>query len=424
MALRSTLATTLTVALIALAALPASADLVAPSGPSALRASADLQPADKEQEPPGPSELVESGVGIAATSLTASNFRLRASSYSSLIDDLDAALPNVSVSTVVNDGNRAAVSCAPAAANRVAAFCWNSGDNNVGYWWPQGVTSSADAYDAGTYEGKTVILVSWYDDGSDGIDRGARISFVNYASPSAPTYRHVLLVEPYQRSDGRVSFRPVNIHAGGIFWYGHYLYVASTNLGLRVFDMRHIWRTSTSNSRAIGWQSDGTYQAYGYKYVLPQVFTYSHSTVNGYAKLRFSFVSLDRTSTPDSIVIGEYGYPGNGTRLVRFQIDYTNRMLKTSSDGYARAVEAYDVSVTSMQGATAINGKYYLSTSDGSGNRGDLATFRPGGSVVMHYDTLPIGPEDLSYWGPKGQLWSVTEYPGSRSVFAVRASAY
>jgi hypothetical protein len=101
---------------------------------------------------------------------------------------------------------------------------------------------------------------------------------------------------------------------------------------------------------------------------------------------------------------------------VRFEIDYTNRMLKTSSDGYARAVEAYDVSVTSMQGATAINGKFYLSTSDGSGNPGDLATFLPGGSVVMHYDTLPIGPEDVSYWGPKDQLWSVTEYPGSRSV--------
>lgn len=42
----------------------------------------------------------------------------------------------------------------------------------------------------------------------------------------------------------------------------------------------------------------------------------------------------------------------------------------------------------------------------------------------MHYDALPIGPEDLSYWGPKGQLWSLSEYAGSRSVFAVRASAY
>ncbi|HEX5597996.1 MAG TPA: hypothetical protein VFX61_18570 [Micromonosporaceae bacterium] len=385
-------------------------------------AAAQAEPA--EQEPPGPSEAVDPPVSIAASALTASNFRLQASSYSPVIAALDARLPKASVAAVVDDGNRSATSCTPNAANRVAAFCWNSGDNNVAYWWPQGVTSSADAYDAAVYEGKTVILVSWYDDGSDGIDRGVRVSFVNYASPSAPTYRHVLLVEPYTRSDGRPSFRPINIHAGGIFWYGHYLYVASTNLGFRVFDVRHIWRTSTTDGAAIGWQSDGTYQAYGYKYVLPQAFTYSHSTAGGYSKLRFSFASLDRTSAPDSVIVGEYGYPGTGTRLVRFEIDYTNRMLKTSSDGYARAVQAYDVSVTSMQGATAINGKYYLSTSDGDANRGDLATFRPGGSVVMHYDTLPIGPEDVSYWGPKGQLWSVTEYPGSRSVFAIRAGAY
>lgn len=64
------------------------------------------------------------------------------------------------------------------------------------YWYPQGITTSADAYESGAYKGDTVILVNWYDDGSDGIDRGVRVSFVDYSTPSAPTYRHVLLVEP------------------------------------------------------------------------------------------------------------------------------------------------------------------------------------------------------------------------------------
>lgn len=360
----------------------------------------------------------------AATALTAANFRLHESAYSPLIDDLDAALPNVSVPTVVADGNRVATSCAPSAANRLAAFCWNSGDNTVTYWTPQGITTTADAYDAGTYEGATAILVSWYDDGTDGVDRGVRISFVDYATPAAPTYRHVLLVEPYTRTDGAVSFRAVNIHAGGMFWYGHYLYVASTSSGLRVFDLRHLWQASTANDAAIGLQPDGSYQAYGYKYVLPQVLAYARSTTGGYANLTFSFASLDRTSTPDSVIVGEYAYPGDGTRLVRFPIDYTTRLLTASSDGYVHGSAAYDVSVTSMQGAIAINGRYYLSTSDGDGNRGDLATFTPGGSVVMHTDTLPIGPEDLSYWRDKDQLWSLSEYAGSRSVFAVRASVY
>lgn len=360
----------------------------------------------------------------AATTLPATNFRLKATAYSGLIDDLDAALPNVSVPTVVGDGNRAATSCSPAAANRVAAFCWNSGDDDVAYWMPQGITTTADAYGEATYEGSTAVLVSWYDNGTDGIDRGIRVSFVDYATPSAPTYRHVLLVEPYTTSAGQASFRPINLHAGGMFWYGHYLYVASTSSGFRVFDLRHLWQTSTSDGSAIGRQADGSYQAYGYKYVLPQVFAYNQSTTNGHAPIRFSFASLDRTSTPDSVVVGEYANPGAGSRLFRFPIDYTTRMLTTASDGYARASEAYEVSVQSMQGATAVNGKFYLSTSDGSGNAGDLATFKPGGAVVMHYDVLPIGPEDLSYWPAKGQLWSLTEYAGSRSVFAVRASAY
>lgn len=377
------------------------------------------------EEPTARSELVDGdNLTTTASALTPSNFRLKASGYSPLVDDLDAKLPNVSVATVVADGNRSATACSPSAAYRVASFCWNSGDNTVTYWIPQGVTTSADAYESGVYEGTTTILVSWHDDGSSGIDRGVRVSFVDYSTPSAPTYRHVLLVEPYTQTDGQVSYRAVKVHAGGIFWYGYHLYVADTYSGFRVFDMRHIWQANSSDSGAIGLQSDGSYQAYGYKYVLPQVITYTDSPVDDSSALRYSFASLDRTSSPDSVIVGEYAYPGTGTRLVRFPIDYTDRMFREGSDGYVRATEAYDVSVTSMQGATAINGKFYLSTSDSDDNKGDLATYRPGSSVTYHYDTLPIGPEDLSYWAARDQLWSVTEYAGSRSVFAVRASAY
>lgn len=385
--------------------------------------------ADPVRPGPGPTPVnavgaVNADVGINADLLVAGNFRLQASPVNDLIDDLDARLPIVGVPTVLTDTNRYATSCTPDTEHLLASFCWDLADDIAPYWFPQGITTSADAEADGTYQGSAAILVSWYDNGTDGVNRGVRVSFIDRSTTGTPTYRHVLLVEPYQRADGQPSFRPIDIHAGGIFWYGYYLYVASTNSGFRVFDMRHIWRVSTTDGTAIGLQSDGTFAAYGYKYVLPQVFQYTRSTTGGYANLTFSFVALDRTSTPDSVIVGEYAYPGDGTRLVRFPIDYTDRMLAESSDGYVHGTEAYDVSVTSMQGATAINGKFYLSTSDGSGNRGDLATFTPGGAVVMHYDTLPIGPEDLSYWGPKGQLWSLTEHPGSRSVFAVRASAY
>jgi hypothetical protein len=77
-----------------------------------------------------------------------------------------------------------------------------------------------------------------------------------------------------------------------------------------------------------------------------------------------------------------------------------------------------------MQGVAGISGRFYLSTSDSDTNPGDLGVFLPGNEVVFHDDVLPIGPEDLSYRAAGDELWSVTEYAGNRSVFAIRASAY
>jgi hypothetical protein len=94
-------------------------------------------------------------------------------------------------------------------------------------WYPQGITTSADASADGQDEGKTVIRTSWYYSGS-GDNKGVRVSFVDYANPSAPRYRHVLLVEPYTDATGNPNFRAVPMPAGGIVWYGHYLYVADT----------------------------------------------------------------------------------------------------------------------------------------------------------------------------------------------------
>ena len=32
---------------------------------------------------------------------------------------------------------------------------------------------------------------------------------------------------------------------------------------------------------------------------------------------------------------------------------------------------------------------------------------------------LPVGPEDITYWPARDQLWSLSEYPGARYVFAM-----
>ncbi|GIG00856.1 hypothetical protein [Catellatospora citrea] len=362
----------------------------------------------------------------ASIDRTAFKLRRRAGSYATAIAGLDAALPNVSVQHVLDDGNRAATRItagegAGLVTNFAAGFHFESGDDNTAEWIPQGITTSSDALDAGVYEDRKAVLVSWYSTGVDG-QKGVRVSFVNRTDPLAPVYRHVLLVEPYT-SGGVHSYRPVTIHAGGIAWYGHHLYVVDTSNGLRVFDLNHLWQVSSTVSTACGRQSDGSYQAFGYKYVLPQSLAYDQV---GSGALRFSFISLDRTTAPDSFLVGEYGNPGTGTRLVRWGVDYTDRELvhDSGSTTDATASWAYRVDVTSMQGALSLNGKYFLSTSDGDSNDGDLGTWTPGGSVVMHYDTLPVGTEDFTYRSNTDELWTVSEYAGRRMAISVKAGAF
>jgi hypothetical protein len=207
-----------------------------------------------------------------------------------VIDDLDAILPKASVTTVVDSANRTGMSCRPH-PNAVAAFCWRSGDASTTEWYPQGITTTADANADGKYEGKFLVLTSWYYSGG-GANKGVRVSFVDYANPSAPRYRHVLLVNPYDDAAGKPNFHVVAIHAGGIFWYGYYLYVADTWGGFRVFDMRHIWKVSTGDRSKIGRQPDGSYHAHDYAFALPQAISFAASTAGGYPPLRYSAVSL------------------------------------------------------------------------------------------------------------------------------------
>jgi hypothetical protein len=363
------------------------------------------------------------GVASAAapTKLTASDFRLKENGYNAVIGKLDGLLKVTSVPAVLDSANRSASACDPGATNQLAAFCWQSGDNTTEDWYPQGITSTADAYDNGQYEGRTAMIASWYYHGS-GTDKGSRVSFVDYSNPSAPKYRHVLLVEPYTNASGQPDFRAVTVHAGGIFTYGYYLYVADTWGGFRAFDLRHIWQVKTGDESKIGRQSDGSYQAFNYAYALPQAQNFTASTTNGTAALRYSAASLDRTSTPDSVVVPEYNADGTGTRVVRFPIDYTDRKFEESADGYTHATEAYQVGIKSMQGATAVNGTFQVSASAGSSTRGSLWTFTATSGPTPHASYFPAGNEDLSYRGPQRQLWTLTEHPGKRSVVAVKPS--
>jgi hypothetical protein len=251
----------------------------------------------------------------------------------------------------------------------------------------------------------------------------ARVSFVDYANPSAPPYRHVLLVEPHTDSTGNPNFKAVPVHAGGISWYGYYLYVADTWGGFRVFDTWHIWKVSTGDKDKIGRQSDGSYHAHDYAYALPQALNFAASTTGGYADLRYSAVSLDRTSSPHSVIVPEYDEQVAGTRVVRYPLDESTLLLKPAGDGYVHGSEAFQVDIPSMQGATAVGEKFYVSSSRSAATPGSIYTFTKNSGPTEHAGALPPGPEDFSYWTSRGQLWTLAEHPGNRSVLAIEASS-
>ncbi|EGZ68907.1 hypothetical protein NEUTE2DRAFT_114850 [Neurospora tetrasperma FGSC 2509] len=246
---------------------------------------------------------------------------------------------------------------------------------------PQGITSTANALDAGTYEGINGWIVSWYRDD----DKSVRVTFVNRARD---TYRHALLVYPHA-SD---NFREVP--------------------GL-VFDLTNIWQVGSGDD--VGKVSSGVYSAAGYKYVIPQIRWYKWSSS---FKFRHSYMALDRTTTPDSLIVGEYQTStSDPIRLVRYELDYTTRRLKTdSSGGVSKAVWAYCVNIERMQGAVSANGKFYLSRSNGA-SKGDLWAWVPGAAAKKNAGFYPRSPEDLSYDKRNGgRLYTVTEAEGVRYI--------
>ncbi|MFD3620104.1 hypothetical protein ACFWWT_33670 [Streptomyces sp. NPDC058676] len=370
--------------------------------------------------------------------------------FADLAAGLANSLTKVGATTVIADTNRSAKALTSAPSTATAfqtGFAWDTDDQAVDYWIPQGVTTSADAYGNGLYpEGGSnkVVLVSWYfetDPDADGVDeypldKGLRVTFVDYSSPSAPTYRHVLLVEPVKTSTGAYSFNPVRKHAGGIMWYGDLLYVVDTYKGLRVFDLRSLFQVATAEKDVCGLHTDGQYYGYGYQYVLPQ----SHAYDNAGTYLRYTAVGLDRASSPDSLVVSEYSLSGtvdysdgnfNGTgpgsttpKVVRWNLDYTDRQLASLT-----AAEAVTVSQQKIQGVVSRNSKHYLSVSNGPSGKGALRTFNSGGSTASTVCDLTVGCEDLSYhssgasgWSySESVIWNASEYTGKRYVYAVRA---
>ena len=297
-------------------------------------------------------------------------------------------------------------------------FRWDEEDHRSRRWWPQGISGSADARPDETYAGRRVVLTSAYSKTVNGLAKGARISVVDVTDEGRVRYRHVLLVEPYVEADGRLGVRPVRLHAGGIVWHHDHLHVAGTRRGFGSFRLDDLLRVpGTGDPDRLALEADAVH-AFGYRYVLPLRFWYDAVTPPGSEQLRYSFLSLDRSGTPHALVAGEYGRGSMTTRLVRYGIDPTTGLLTADPEGAARPLLLHERGVGHAQGAVVVGDRWYVTTSAGRYRLGSVWSGAPG-ALSRHRFALPVGPEDLTYWPSTDELWSLSEYPGHRYVFAM-----
>ncbi len=297
------------------------------------------------------------------------------------------------------------------------ALTWDAEDRRTRDWWPQGITTSADASDEGAVEGRRLLLATWYAPEVDGQSPGSRITFLDLETLR---YRHVLLVVPELR-DGRLGLAPLRVHAGGLVWCGDYVHIAATSQGFVTCRLDDLMRVPDDRAGALGrLRVDGEAVAsYGYRYVLPVRFRYRARADDGATRLRYSFLSLDRRS-PAALIAGEYGRGDQTTRLARFPLDLATGLLETGDDGRCRPVELDD-GVRRMQGAVVVDGQWYVTVSQGPVLPGSVYVGTPGQLRARHL-AVPMGPEDIAAWPSTGELWTLTEHPWRRWVVALRRS--
>ncbi|WP_405507954.1 hypothetical protein [Streptomyces purpurascens] len=355
------------------------------------------------------------------------------------LDRLSSAMGRpVGVGTVLESADRPlrdAADCStaekhalPVEPTATRAYCFGGADTRG--WRPGAVTTSGDADDDGRWGGNRVILSGWTNGAEGGSMDGpapgqglAKVAFVDANDPDRLRYTWALLAVPV---DGGHDYRGLVSPLSGMVWYQDKLLV-TTREGdrdaLYVYDMDRIQR-ATVESDAVG-RVRGGWAAHGNRYVLPAVGSYT--LPGGDDVPRPATVSLDRSTSPDSLVASEW-VPADGdrhTRLWRYPLSRDPArpgLLTTDSSGHADPVEAYETKTTDVRGVLAYRSGWYLDRAAGSpGGHGTLwrqdtdsaRATECGTDETRHCWSGRSG--SLSYWEETGEVWSQS----GRMLFAL-----
>ncbi|MEV7996749.1 hypothetical protein AB0O67_34190 [Streptomyces sp. NPDC086077] len=303
----------------------------------------------------------------------------------------------VGVAAVLADadrGLRAAADCAgadrsalPIAPAATRTHCWD--DAGTEQWRTGGLTTSGDADDDGRWGANRVILSGWSD------QRGhSRVAFVDANDPERLTYTWVALTVP---TSGDPAGRPLVSALTGMVWYQDKLLVtADEGRGLYVYDLDRIRRAPADTAAT-------TPPARGDRYTLPAVRSYRLTGA------RIGALSLDRSTTPDSLVAGE-SVPADSdrpTRLWRYGLDADPSGAGLLGTGPR---EAYETKASGVRGVLAHRSQWYLART--AGEHGTLWRQDSDGARVARCGTDETylcwsgSAQSLSYWEESGEVWS------------------
>jgi hypothetical protein len=320
--------------------------------------------------------------------------------------------------------------------NRVRGIRWNADDETTSIWRPQGIAGF-------TKNGVRYLLVSWYAK-DDAEYKGSRITLIDI-SPSSSTYlmyRHILLVQPDIPATTTTysqygSYAPLNVHAGGIAYFKDKIYLSSTNLGVRVFDLNKIIEVSTGDTtnEKCGKDANGNLFAFNYRYILPQIGYQKINNANPFSTIQVNDEGTQfwtgqyyAGSADASIVPQVFGFPVDANGMLQ----NTGIVAVTPKNSLFTSSHAHGI-----QGVFRKGNRTWLSCtgspSDSYGSNARLARYTDGADDTVRY-RWPYGSESLYYESQYGYLWSLTEFEpnagaqnGSqvnRCIFAVDFSKY